>query len=175
MTLCAGRGGEDSRTGNQIYLSKAIPKVLQAARSAQKCPAPGSRPHAIPLTRLSLKGRPAHKEVPQPSRLPILPNPESPRLQAFPLHPAPTMARSLLGLRVGGGSDAEAERCRLVYAPKLARRRGFSFGSRDRHGSAFWTLPPSAEDLELANSSLAWLTRVKISEWRGSLHSSRFR
>lgn len=44
------------------------------------------------------------------------------------------VARGLLGLRVGGGADAEAERVpsrRLVHGPKLPRRSGISGGSRD--------------------------------------------
>lgn len=119
---------------------------------AQKDPGSKSCPHATPPPRL-------------PSRPPITHLPSTPSFHLFPLNQAPpSVARSLLGLRIGRRQEVEGcsgqlnsvsfpSWCwcsRLVHVPKLAGWRGISRGSWDSR--QFWTLPPSAEDLELANT-----------------------
>jgi hypothetical protein len=59
------------------------------------------------------QGRPTPKRCLGPSSLPITDPPATPSLQPFPLDQAdtpPSVARSLLGLRMGGGTDTEAQR-----------------------------------------------------------------
>lgn len=114
--------GDVSRTGNQIYFSKAIHNILQALAPPRKIQdqSPAPKPPRPPDPRN--RDAPPPRRCLGPLRLPIIHLLATPSFQLFSLNQAdtpPLVARSLLGQRMGGDTDGEAKGCSGQLNPQF--------------------------------------------------------